>query len=235
MCQNSPNTNKILAALPQAEYEQLLPNLELVHLPLKQVLYQSSQAFQYAYFPLDSVVSLFNVMEGGQQVEAATVGNEGMIGIPLVLGTTHMPMQAVSQVPGQALRISATAMQTELSQGSVLHSLLLRYTQTLLNQISQTVACSRLHGEEERCCFLLALTQDRVGSNELRLTQEMLSLLVGVRRVDLKAIVTTLERAGLIQVQRGRISVVNRLGLETAACDCYRTLRTEFDRLSQLG
>lgn len=231
MCQNSLINNKVLAALPLSDYERLLPHLEQVHLPLKSVLGESNQPFQYAYFPLTTVVSLFSVMEAGQHVETATVGNEGMIGLPLVLGTLQIPMQAVTQIAGEALRIPAAILQAELRQGGFLHSLLLRYTQTLMSQIAQTVACTRLHTEEERCCFLLALMQDRTGSEELPLTQEALASLVGVRRADVKAIATTLERAGFIYYQRGKIRILDRSGLEAAACDCYHTLKAEFDRL----
>lgn len=231
MYHNSLVRNKILAALPLCDYERLLPHLEQVHLPLKLVLCEVNQPPQYAYFPITGVVSLFSVMEAGQQVETATVGNEGMIGVPLVLGTMQIPLRAVTQVSGEALRIPAAVFQAELGQSSFLYSLLLRYTQTLMSQIAQTVACTRLHSEEERCCFLLALTQDRIGLDELPLTQESLSSLVGVRRADVKAIATTLERAGLIHYQRSKICILDRPGLEAAACDCYHTLKVEFDRL----
>lgn len=231
MCQNSLINNKILVALPLSDYERLLPHLEQVHLSLRSVLCESNQPFQYAYFPLTGVVSLSSVMEAGQHVETATVGNEGMIGVPLVLGTLQIPMQAVTQIAGEALRIPAAVLQAELRQGSFLYSLLLRYTQTLMSQVGQTVACTRLHTEEERCCFLLALMQDRTGSEELSLTQEALSSLVGVRRADVKAIATTLDRAGLIHYQRSKIRILDRPGLEAAACDCYHTLKREFDHL----
>ncbi len=231
MVLDSPIKNKLLAALPSAEYERLLPNLERVHLPSNQILFEPNQPLQYAYFPLDGVICLFNVMEAGQRIRAATIGNEGMVGVPLVLGTGRTPIQAVTQIPGDALRIQASVFRTDVDWSSPFYTLLLRYTQTLMSQISQMVACNQLHLPEERLCYLLAMFQDRVNSEELALTQENLALLVGIPRVNIKAIATTLERAGLIRYQRGKITILDRVGLEAAACDCYKTVKAEFDRL----
>lgn len=225
--------NQLLATLPQLNYEQLLPHLERVSLTHRQVLYEPNQPINYAYFPLNAVVSLFNLMGEAKdkQIETTIVGSEGMIGVPLVLGTNQIPMQAVVQIPGEALRISAEAFRSQIQWGSPLYALLLRYTQTLVSQISQTVSCNRLHAAEERCCFILAITQDRIGSAELLLTQETLAVLVGVRRASASSISNTLERAGLIHHQRGKITILDRAGLEAAACDCYRVLKAEFDHL----
>lgn len=231
MVSDSPVKNKLLAALPSAEYERLLPNLERVHLPFNQILFEPNQPLYYAYFPLDGVICLFHVMEGGQRIRAATIGNEGMVGVPLILGTGQTPIQAVTQIPGDAFRIPASVFRTEVSWGSPLYTLLLRYTQTLMSQISQMVACNQLHSPEERFCYLLAMLQDRVSLDELPLTQETLSLLVGVPRVTIKAIATTLERAGLIHYQRGKLTILDRDGLESVACDCYQIVKAEFDRL----
>ncbi len=231
MVSDSPVKNKLLAALPSAEYEKLLPHLEQVHLPLHQVLFEPNQPLQYAYFPLSGAICLFNVMEGGQRIRAATIGNEGMVGVSLILGTGQTPIQAITQISGDALRIQASVFKAEVYWGRPLYTLLLRYTQTLMSQISQMVACNQLHSPEERFCYLLAMIQDRIGLEELPLTQEALSLLVGAPKSTIKAIAATLERAGLIHYQRGKVTIVDRSGLEAAACDCYRIVKAEFDRL----
>lgn len=230
MSQLSSSSNHLLTSLSASDHDRIQALLEPVQLSLGQVLYEPNQSIEYAYFPLSAVVSLLNEMEGGYRVETATVGNEGMIGVPLVLGTADIPMRAIVQIAGEALRISAKALQSELNTEQGLHLLLLRYIQTLMSQISQNLACTRLHSAQERCCYLLLLTQDRIGLAELPLTHEVLSRMVGVRRDSIGSIVTTLERAGLVQHQRGRITILDRSGLEAAACECYRIVRSEFDR-----
>ncbi len=231
MSQLSSSSNQLLTSLPAPDYDRIRAFLERVPLSLGQVLYEPNQAIEYAYFPLSAVVSLLNEMEGGYRVETAAVGNEGMIGVPLVLGTADIPMRAIVQIAGEALRIPAKALQAELSNEQTLYLLLLRYIQALMSQISQNLACTRLHTAQERCCYLLLLTQDRIGFAELPLTHEGLSRMVGVRRDSIGSIVTTLERAGLVQHQRGRITILDRPGLEAAACECYRIVRSEFDRV----
>lgn len=231
MVLDSPVQNKLLAAIPSSEYERLLPHLEQVHLLSNQTLFEPNQPLHYAYFPLNGAICLFNVMAGGQRIRAATIGNEGMVGVPLILGTEQTPTQAVTQIPGDALRISASVFRTEVGWGSPLYTLLLRYTQTLMSQISQMVTCNQLHSPEERFCYLLAMLQDRIGLEELPLTQETLALLVGAPRATIKAIATTLERAGLIHYQRGKIIILDRVGLEAVTCDCYKIVRAEFERL----
>lgn len=222
-------SNKLLAALPAAEFDRLTSLLEPVHLPLGKILYEPNQEIHYAYFPLSAVVSLLNLMEKGYRVETVTVGNEGMLGVPLVLGTNQIAMRSVVQIAGDALRIPAKSFQLELSENRVLSSLLLRYIQTLMSQISQNLSCLRLHPLQERCAYLLLLMQDRVGVDQLPLTHEALSQMVGVRRDQIGEIVNTLERAGLVQHQRGRIVILDRSGLESAACECYSMMRSTFD------
>lgn len=230
---HEPSTfNKLLSTLPTKEYERLLPHLEVTHLSLGQALYESNQPISYAYFPLNAVVSLINVLEGGQSVDATMVGNEGMVGVPLVLGTMRIPMAAVTQIAGSALRIEASVFRTELHCSDALYPLLLRYTQVLMGQLAQNLACIRLHSVQERCCFILAMLQDRVGSPDLVITQEALSRVVGVRRAGVNEIVSALERAGLIHHQRGKITILDRPGLEAAGCQCYRALCAEYGRLS---
>ncbi|WP_238392939.1 Crp/Fnr family transcriptional regulator [Myxacorys almedinensis] len=210
-----------------------MPHLETTDLPLGQTLYEPNQPLNYAYFPLNAVISLVNILEGGQMVDATMIGNEGMVGVPLVLGTMQIPMSAVTQIAGQALRIEASIFRSTLQGNGALYSLMLRYVQVLMGQIAQNLACIRLHSAQERCCYLLAMMQDRVGSPELIITQEALSRVVGVRRAGVNEIVNTLGRAGLIGHQRGKITILDRAGLEAAGCQCYRTLRAEYGRLSR--
>jgi CRP-like cAMP-binding protein len=223
--------NKLLATLPPQDYERLLPHLEVIHLSAGDILYEPNQAIDYAYFPVNVVISLLNVLEGGQRVDATIIGNEGMIGVPLVLGTMRIPMLVVTQIAGEALRIRADIFRAELRHDSDLYRLLLRYVQVLMSQIAQNLACIRLHTAQERCCYLLALMQDRLDSAELLITQEALSHIVGIRRAGVNEIVSALERAGLIHHQRGKITILDRPGLEAAACQCYRIVRAEHDKL----
>ncbi|MBE9011506.1 Crp/Fnr family transcriptional regulator [Pseudanabaenaceae cyanobacterium LEGE 13415] len=225
-----PPKNQLLTALPSDGRDHLTPFLEAVNLSFGQILYEPNQAIEYAYFPITAVIAHLNLLEGGREVESAVIGNEGMIGIPLILGTESIPMRSIVQIAGTALRIPATTLQAELNMNRSLHTLLLRYVQTLMNQIAQNLTCTHLHATQERCCYLLLLLQDRVGNPELSLTLDLLSRMVGVRRDRIGEIVTTLERAGLIHHQRGRITILDRAGLESAACDCYQILRSQFDR-----
>lgn len=223
-------SNHLLTALSAGDHERLSLRLEPVTLSLGQVLYEPNQAIESVYFPTTAVISQLNVMQVGRGVETASIGNEGMIGVPLILGTDRIPMRLAVQIPGSALRISAKEIQSELSDNRSLHFLLLRYVQTLMSQIAQNLACTHLHSSQERCCYLLLLTQDRVGESVLWLTQDLLSRMVGVRRDRIGGMIGTLERAGLIEHQRGRLTILNRPGLEAAACDCYSILRSQFDR-----
>lgn len=226
----SPPCNQLLTALPSGDYERLTLLLETVTLSLGQVLYEPNQSIEYAYFPITAIISHLNVMEGGREVETVTIGNEGMIGVPLILGTEHIPMRAIVQIPGAALRIPAKTIQAELSVSRSLQSLLLRYIQTLMNQIAQNLACTQLHSSQERCCYLMLLTHDRMRQPTLPLTHDLLSRMVGIKRDRIGEIIDTLERAGLIQHQRGRLTILNRSGLESAACECYQILRSQFDQ-----
>ncbi|MBW4441614.1 MAG: Crp/Fnr family transcriptional regulator [Plectolyngbya sp. WJT66-NPBG17] len=223
-------SNQLLTVLSSADYERLLLLLEPVTLSLGQVLYEPNQSIEYAYFPTSAVISHLNVMEGGRDVETASIGNEGMIGVPLILGTDYIPLRAIVQIPGDALRISAKTIRSELSTSRSLQFLLLRYIQMLMSQIAQNLACTQLHSSQERCCYLLLLTHDRVGDPVLSLTHGLLSRMVGVRRDRIGEIIAILERAGLIHHQRGRLTILNRSGLESAACECYQILRSQFDQ-----
>ncbi len=227
----NPVGNNLIAALSQEEYERLLPKLEPVSLSLKQILYEPSEPIEYVYFPNNAVASLLNLMQDGQTIEAATVGKEGMLGVPLLLGTTQIPLQALIQVPGDGLRMKADVFKAEVYWGTPLHTLLLRYTQALMNQISQTAACNCLHPVEARCSRWLLMTQDRVGSNYFPLTQEFLSYMLGVRRPSVSEVAATLHKSGLIDYHRGKVTIRSRQGLEAAACECYQSVNQEFRRL----
>ena len=233
MLQSSQNLvfNKLLAGLPQGEYERLLPNLETIPLLLKQILYQPYEPIKYVYFPNSGVISLLNVMEDGGAIEVATIGNEGMVGIPILLGADQVPAETFVQVPGEALRMTVGVFKREVTPGSPLHTLLLRYTQTLINQIAQSAACNRLHTLEERACRWLLLTQDRVDSDEFPMTQEFLSHMLGVRRASVSEVATMLQKAGLISYHRGKITILDRKGLESASCECYQIVKQEYIRL----
>lgn len=223
--------NRLLSALPREEYERLLPHLEIVSLTPKQTLYAPDQSIEHIYFPNSGIISLVNFTEDGSTVEAATVGNEGMVGIPVLLGADRMLGQAVSQVAGKGLQMKADVFKREVTPGSSLYNLLLRYTLALMNLISQSVACNRRHTVEERCCRWLLMCQDRVQSNEFALTQEFLSQMLGVRRASVSVVAAILQKAGLIRYSRGNITILDRQGLESASCECYRLVKDEFDRL----
>lgn len=223
--------NKLLSALPTQEYERLLPYMETVPLNFKQIIYAPNQSIDYVYFPNSGIISLVNITEDGRTVEAAMVGNEGMAGIPVFLGADRMPGQAISQVVGNALRMKADVFKYEVTPGTALYNLLLRYTQALLNQISQSVACNCLHSVEGRCCRWLLMCHDRVRSDQFTLTQELLSQMLGVRRASVSEVAATLQKEGLIRYNRGKITIRDRLGLEATACECYRVVKEEFERL----
>ena len=223
--------NRLLSALPDSEYERLLPHLEQVSFTLKQILYMPNEPIDYVYFPNSGIISLVNLMEDGGTVEVATVGNEGMVGLPLLLGADRMMAQAITQMVGDALRMKADVFKREVTPASPLYSLLLRYTQALMNLISQSVACNRLHSIEERCCRWLLLCQDRVDSDEFPLTQEFLAQMLGVRRASVSVVAAILQKAGLIRYRRGKITILDRFGLEATSCECYHIVKQELDRL----
>jgi len=233
MSKDRPNLieNQLLSALPTEEYKRLLPNLELVSLNFKQIIYAPDEPLEYVYFPKSGIISLVNVTEDGRTVEAAMVGNEGMAGIPVFLGADKMPALAISQVVGDALRMKVDVFKREVTPSTSLYKLLLRYTQALLNQISQSVACNCLHPVEGRCCRWLLMCHDRVKSDQFMLTQELISQMLGVRRASVSEVAATLQKAGLIRYSRGKITICDRQGLESASCECYQVVKEEFDRL----
>ncbi|MHB1141217.1 MAG: Crp/Fnr family transcriptional regulator [Sulfuricaulis sp.] len=226
-----PNPNHLLAALPAAEFERLVPHLELVPLPLGELLYEPGVKLQYAYFPTTAIVSLRYVMETGASAETAGVGNEGVVGISLFMGGDTMPSSAVVQVAGHAYRLDGRLLQQEFGRTSLLRRLLLRYTQALITQMTQTAACNRHHSIEQQLCRWLLLTLDRLPSNELIITHEMVASILGVRREGITEAAGKLQRAGFIRYRRGHITVLERSGLETHACECYTVVNKELSRL----
>ena len=225
------STNYLLAALPEAEWQRWLPKLEPIEMPLGQVLYESGSTLSHVYFPISSIVSLLYVMEDGASAEIAVVGNEGIVGIALFMGGGSTPSRAVVQSAGRGLRLKAQMMKDEFDKnGPVLH-LLLRYTQALITQMSQTAVCNRHHSLDQQLCRWLLLSLDRLPGDELAMTQELIANMLGVRRGGVTEAALQLQKAGLIQYVRGHITVLDRAGLERRTCECYAVVKKEYDRL----
>ena len=228
---HSPNQNHILAALPTEEFERLAKRLELVAMPLGHILYEPGGQLQHAYFPTTAIVSLHYVTESGASSEMAGVGNEGVVGISLFMGGDTTPSSAVVQTAGHGYRLERSLLKEEFNRGRLMHRLLLRYTQALITQMNQTAACNRHHSLEQQLCRWLLLTLDRLPSNELVMTQELVASMLGVRREGITEAAGNLQRAGLIRYRRGHIAVLERSGLEAAACECYAVVKKELARL----
>jgi len=223
--------NRILAALPADELERIQPRMEPVELPLRKVLIDPNRPIQHVYFVEEGVVSMLGVMKQGTAVETAIVGTEGMVGVPVFLGTDRMAGQAFTQVSGHALRMRVEDFRAALARGGVLPVLLGRYTQALMTLLSQNSACNRVHSAQQRCARWLLLTADRAGRETIDLTHLFLSQMLGVRRATVTEIAGALQAGGLIEYTRGRITIVDRPGLEAACCECYGVVVSEFDRL----
>lgn len=228
---HGPGQNHLLAALPAAEFDALAAHLELVPLPLGKMIYEPGTQLQHAYFPTTAIVSLHYVMESGASAETAGVGNEGVVGISLFMGGDTTPSSAVVQTAGHAYRMERRVLLQEFNRAGLLQRLLLRYTQALITQMSQTAACNRHHSVEQQLCRWLLLTLDRLPSNELVMTQELVASMLGVRREGITEAAGNLQRAGFITYRRGHISVLDRSGLEARACECYAVVNKELRRL----
>ena len=228
---HSPNQNHLLGALPPPDFERLAPHLNLVPLPLGEILYEPGQQLQHAYFPTTAIVSLHYVMESGASAETAGVGNEGVVGIALFMGGDTTPSSAVVKTAGHAYRLERRLLKEEFARAGLLQRLLLRYTQALITQMTQTAACNRHHSVEQQLCRWLLSTLDRVPSDELIITQELVASMLGVRREGITEAAGRLQSAGFIRYRRGHISVLNRVGLEAGACECYAVVKTELTRL----
>lgn len=228
---NTPHNNRLLAALPEIERQRWLPQLEAVELQLGQVLYESGNTLSHVYFPTTAIVSLLYVMENGASAEIAVVGNDGIVGISLFMGGESTPSRAVVQSAGLGYRLQAQAMKDEFNRAGPVMHLLLRYTQALITQMTQTAVCNRHHSLDQQLCRLLLLSLDRLQGSELVLTQELIANMLGVRREGVTEAAHKLQEEGLIRYTRGHISVLNRRGLEQRTCECYAVVKKEYDRL----
>ncbi|MFP2932816.1 Crp/Fnr family transcriptional regulator [Pyxidicoccus sp. 3LG] len=223
--------NRLLSSLPAKALEGLRPLLEPVELPTREVLFNVDVPISHVYFPEDGVVSILGVMPDGAAIEVATVGREGMVGLPVVLGAERMSAHAMVQVPGRALRVESRAFRQHVQRSEGVRDVLDRYTQALFTLLAQGAACNRLHSIEERCARWLLMTQDRVGADSFPLTQQFLSQMLGVRRAGVSEVASELQREGLLTYHRGHVTIQDRPGLEAAACECYGVIRSEFSRL----
>jgi len=228
---HSPNQNRLLAALPTAEFERLAAHLELVPMPLGEFLYEPGEQLQHAYFPTTAIVSLHYVMESGASAETAGVGNEGVVGISLFMGGGTTPSSAVVQTAGHAYRLESRLLNQEFDRAGIMQRMLLRYTQALMTQMTQTAACYRHHSVEQQLCRWLLLTLDRLPSNDLVMTQELAASMLGVRRESITEAAGKLQHAGIIRYRRGHITVLDRSGLESHVCECYAVVKNELSRL----
>jgi CRP-like cAMP-binding protein len=226
-----PTGNQLLAALPQAELSRWLPELEPVDLPLGQVVYESCSQQTHVYFPTTALISLLGVMETGVSAEIAVVGHEGIVGIALIMGGESTPSRAVVQSAGQGYRMKASAIKNAFERSGPLLHLLLRYTQALITQMAQTAVCDRHHSLDQQLCRWLLLSLDRLEGNELEMTQKRIAHMLGVRREGVTEGAIKLQKAALIRYSRGRITVLERAGLERRSCECYAVVKKEYDRL----
>ncbi|ANB72662.1 Crp/Fnr family transcriptional regulator [Paraburkholderia phytofirmans OLGA172] len=223
--------NHLLSVLPEAERTRVAPHLVPVEMPLGQVVYESGDRLDHVYFPTTSIVSLLYVMEDGASAEIAIVGNEGIVGIALFMGGETTPNRAVVQSAGRAYRLDARILKEEFHRAGPVQRLLLRYTQALITQMAQTAVCNRHHSIDQQLCRWLLLSMDRLPSNELKMTQELIANMLGVRRSGVTEAALKLQEAGLIRYGHGHIEVLDRPGLEKRVCECYGVVKREFDRL----
>ena len=226
-----PRKNQLLAALPDAEWQRWLPQLEWVEMPLGQVVYESGSTLSHVYFPTTAIVSLLYVMENGASAEIAVVGNEGLVGVSLFMGGESTPSRAVVQSAGHSIRLPAHAIKGEFDRSHPVMHLLLRYTQALITQMSQTAVCNRHHTLDQQLCRWLLLSLDRLPGKELAMTQELIANMLGVRREGVAEAAHKLQQAGLIRYARGHITVLDRDALERRTCECYAVVKREYDRL----
>jgi len=228
-----PNGNHLLAAVPPPDAERMRSAMTRVTLAIKTILFEPGQPIDAVHFPLDGVVSLVTPLEDGAIVEVATVGNEGLIGVPLVPGGS-LAVRAISQVAGRALRMEASAFLAEMDRRGALYEVVQSYTQALFGQISQAAACNRLHSNEERLSRWLLMSHDRVGVDQFAITHEFLGQMLGSRRATVTLSAGVLQAAGLIRYQRGHVTIIDRSGLEGVSCECYGVIKKELDKVSSV-
>jgi CRP-like cAMP-binding protein len=231
----SPKTdspaNRLLGLLSPQDYERLQPHLERLPLDYRQSLYRANRKIEFVYFIESGVGSLVNTMANGQAAEVGTIGNEGVVGLPLVLGDERAPTSVYVQVPGEGLRMTAALFKKELARSPSMQAVMLRYVHALFNQVAQSAACNHFHSLEQRCCRWLLMTQDRMHSDEFLLTQEFLAMMLGVQRTGVSLAAGALQRAGLITYKRGNVTILDNPGLKKLSCECYGVSKREFDRL----
>lgn len=226
-----PRTNRLLAALPDAEWQRWLPQLELVDMPLGMVLCESGSALSHVYFPTTAIVSLLYISENGASAEIAVVGYEGIVGIALFMGGDTTPNKVIVQSAGEGFRLKAQTIKEEFNRSRPVMHLLLRYTQALITQMAQTAVCNRYHSVDQQLCRWLLLSLDRLRGTELLMTQELIANMLGVRREGVTEAAGRLQKAGLIRYARGHVSVLDRTGLEQRTCECYAVVKNEYERL----
>lgn len=231
MLHESAHANRLLAALPEAEYQRLLPYLTTVSLAQRQTLWSPRAPIEAAYFPCTAMASISVVAEDDEPVEVAAIGNEGVVGLPLFLGSDSSPSGAFVQVPGEAIRMDAEVFRQESMQEGALHRILQFYAQAFMTQVSQSTACTRLHRVEQRLARWLLTAQDRVGRGEFPMTHEFMAQILGVRRATVTEIAGEFQETGLVRYRRGAVAILDRSGLRRASCNCYRVVQEEFDRL----
>jgi CRP-like cAMP-binding protein len=226
-----PHANRLLGLLPRRDYERLRPHLQPIPLEYRQSLYRAHKPIGFVYFIETGVGSQVNTMANGQAAEVGTIGNEGVVGLPIVLGDARAPTSVYIQVPGAGLRMKAALFAKELARSASMRAVMLRYAHAVFNQVAQSAACNQFHSLEQRCCRWLLMTHDRMQSDEFLLTQEFLAMMLGVQRTGVTAAAGALQRAGLIRYKRGNVTIIDRQGLKDRACECYGVSKTEFDRL----
>jgi len=228
---NQSHRNRLLQLLPRSDYHELVPHLEAVILAYRQPLGEANEPMRSVYFPVTGVVSLVNMMANGSAAEVGTIGNEGLAGLPVILGDEMGPMTAYVQVPGTGLRLRAEVLRLALQRSAGMRMVMLHYAHAFFNQVAQSAACNHFHGLEQRCCRWLLMTHDRVQSDQFLLTQEFLGMMLGVQRSSVTLAASKLKADGLIEYRRGQVTILDRQELEHRACECYEVSKREFDRL----
>lgn len=226
-----PHANRLLGLLPPRDYRRLRPHLQRIPLGYRQSLYRANKPIGFVYFIETGVGSLVNTMANGEAAEVGTIGNEGIVGLPLLLGDDRAPTSVYVQVPGAGLRMKATLFNKELARSASMRRVMLRYAHAFFNQVAQSAACNHFHSLEQRCCRWMLMTHDRMQSDEFLLTQVFLAMMLGVQRTGVSAAAGSLQRAGLIRYKRGNVTIIDRRGLLQRSCECYGVSKREFDRL----
>jgi CRP-like cAMP-binding protein len=226
-----PSANRLLGLLSPKDYKRLSRHLRSIPLEYRQSLYRAHKPVEFVYFIETGVGSLVNTMANGDAAEVGTIGNEGMVGLPLLFGDDRAPTSVYVQVPGAGLRMKATLFKSELAQSASMRTVMLRYAHAFFNQVAQSAACNRFHSIQQRCCRWMLMTHDRMQSDEFLLTQEFLAMMLGVQRTGVTAAAGALQRAGLIRYKRGNVTITDRRGLQQRSCECYGISKREFDRL----